>query len=467
MLIKLFCLLTAALGLLAWSASAQPAATPEDGFRRTLGRLAGDRLAAFLLGRQLFENDWAIAPGPKPGLDGIGPMFNRLSCDGCHTLAGRGEPPRAPDFPMIGMVVTLSLADKSANAAPRPDPAYGRQLDRNAVAGVPPEGQVFVSFAEEPGRYADGETYSLRRPHYRFAELAYGPLAKDTLFSVRVAPQLAGLGLLEAVPEASLLATEGTAKIGQPNRVDAVGEAKRALGRFGWKAGQPTLRQQIASAFTLDIGITNPLYPENDCTAAELACRAAAATATRHPKLDAARLDAVVFYVAHLAPPARRNEEDPAVRQGETLFAEAGCAACHRSTLETGADADPDLARRTIHPYSDLLLHDMGEGLADGRPEFAASGRSWRTAPLWGLGQIAIVNGHEFLLHDGRARGPAEAILWHGGEAEGAREAFRRMTKPERAALVAFLEFAVSGGRRVPAKCGASDERREICHTAP
>jgi CxxC motif-containing protein (DUF1111 family) len=144
--------------------------------------------------------------------------------------------------------------------------------------------------------------------------------------------------------------------------------------------------------------------------------------------------------VAHLAPPERRNASAPRVEQGAMLFAEAGCAACHRPTLETGANPDPALAHRTIHPYSDLLLHDMGQGLADGRPEYDASGQSWRTAPLWGLGMIPVVNGHEFLLHDGRARGPAEAILWHGGEAEAAREAFRRMTKPDRDALIAFLE---------------------------
>jgi CxxC motif-containing protein (DUF1111 family) len=172
----------------------------------------------------------------------------------------------------------------------------------------------------------------------------------------------------------------------------------------------------------------------------EYACRAMAAAATRHPKLEAARLDAIVFYIAHLAPPARRHLDDPSVRTGERLFAQAGCAACHRPTLVTGESADPLLAHRTIHPYSDLLLHDMGAGLADGRPEFAASGRSWRTAPLWGLGQIPITNGHAFLLHDGRARGPAEAILWHGGEAQAARDAFRAFSKADRAALLAFLD---------------------------
>jgi CxxC motif-containing protein (DUF1111 family) len=428
-------LLGLALALGAAPAAPLPIA-PEDAFRQPLGPLTEDQRARFALGKQLFENDWALAPGPRPGLDGIGPFFDRLSCDGCHTLAGRGEPPRAPDFPMVGMIVRLSIPGHAANGAPLPHPAYGYQLDRNAVAGVPIEGQAFVRYSEEPGRYADGARYSLRRPHYRFAELGYGPLGKSTLISVRVAPQLAGLGLLEAVPDAALI----TSGRGAPNRVAAVGASALALGRFGWKAAVPSLRQQIASALTLDIGITNPLYPANDCTAVERACLAMAAAATRHPKIEAARLEAIVFYIAHLAPPARHHLDAPSVRTGERLFAQAGCAACHRPTLVTGDAADPLLAHRTIRPYSDLLLHDMGAGLADGRPEFAASGRSWRTPPLWGLGQIAIVNGHEFLLHDGRARGPAEAILWHGGEAKSARDAFRALSKEERVALLTFLD---------------------------
>jgi CxxC motif-containing protein (DUF1111 family) len=346
---------------------------------------------------------------------------------------------------MIAMTVRLSVPGTASDGGPKPHPAYGEILDRNAVAGVPIEGQAFVSYTEQPGRYADGTPYSLRVPHYRFAKLAFGPLGERTMISVRIAPALIGLGLLAAIPDAALEALtrsearEGKAR-GRPNRVWDVAARALRLGRFGWKAGQPSLAQQNANAFNRDIGITTALYPENDCTAVEKACLQAAAASPRHPKLDAARLDALTFYLSEMAPPTP-TPGDAALRQkGAALFERAGCAACHRPTLETGDSADPALAHRAIHPYTDLLLHDMGEGLADGRPEFAAGGRDWRTAPLWGLGSLAAVGGTRMLLHDGRARSPQEAILWHGGEAESAKEAFRRMSARKRAALLAFLD---------------------------
>jgi CxxC motif-containing protein (DUF1111 family) len=415
-----------------------------DAFQQLLGTLDSAQQARFARGKRLFESDWAIADAPD-GLDGLGPLFSRLSCDGCHTRAGRGEPPRRPDFPMISMTVRLSVPGTGPDGGPKPDPHYGDQLDRNAVAGVPVEGRPLVSYTEQTGHYGDGAPYSLRIPHYHITGLVHGSLGDGAMISARVAPALAGLGLLDAVPDDAIraLAVE-EARAGQahgrPNLVWDIAAGKLRAGHLGWKAGQPGLRQQNANAFNREIGITNPLYPSNDCTPVETACLAAARAAPRHPKIAADFLDAVTFYLSRLAPPRARRQENPRVRQGAALFARAGCAACHRPTLETGDSPDPALAHKTIHPYSDLLLHDMGEGLADGRPEFRADGRSWRTAPLWGLGLIEAVNGHDFLLHDGRARGPAEAILWHGGEAEAAKQAFRAMTRQERAALLAFLE---------------------------
>ncbi|HLI13259.1 MAG TPA: di-heme oxidoredictase family protein [Alphaproteobacteria bacterium] len=414
-----------------------------DAFRQPLPKLSGALIERYRLGRQLFETDWAAAPGPHPGLDGLGPLFDRLSCDGCHTRAGRGQPPQRPEFPMISMVVRLSAPGSDAHGGPLPHPLYGEQLDRNAVAGVPIEGNARVSYTERPGRYGDGTPYSLREPHYRFESLAFGPLGDNTLVSVRVAPALIGTGLLDAVPAQEIEAIAAEEKregkvAGRPNRVWNIAAQALRVGRFGWKAGQPHLRQQNAQAFNRDIGITNPLYPENDCTPVEAACRAAA-VAARHPKIGDDFLDAVTFYLAHLAPPAQRSPTDPRIARGAALFTEAGCAACHRPSLETGDSEDTALAHKIIHPYTDLLLHDLGEGLADGRPEFAAGGRSWRTAPLWGLGLVEVVNGHTTLLHDGRARNAAEAILWHGGEGERAKEAFRNMDADDRAALLAFL----------------------------
>ncbi len=422
---------------------------PDYSFRHQLGALVDESAGLFAYGHDLFLTDWAVAPGPTPWRDGIGPMFDALGCDGCHFHAGRGRPPHGHDEPMTGMVVMLSVSGGVPGGAPLSHPVYGRQLHHNALEGVPVQGKVFMDFTEEEGHYADGSVYRLRRPHYRFAELGYGPLGDGILYSifysVRVAPQLVGMGLLAAVPEATIAAIAAEeARLGQVhgriNQVAVAQTTQRAPGRFGWKAGQPSLLQQNANAFNIDIGITNPLFPENDCTEAETACRTIALASERKPKVIDREINGITFYVSHLAPPPPRGEGDMRLPRGAALFMQAGCAACHRPTLATGDDPDPDLAHRTLHPYTDLLLHDMGDGLADGRSEFAASGSDWRTPPLWGIGLLRVVSGHEFLLHDGRARGPAEAILWHGGEAESAKEAFRHMSAEDRAALIAFLE---------------------------
>ena len=225
---------------------------------------------------------------------------------------------------------------------------------------------------------------------------------------------------------------------GRPNLVWDLIAGREAVGRFGRKANQPSLKQQIVTAYHADLGVTSRWFPEENCTEVQVRCLAEKPGG--YPELPAAFLDPVLFYAQALAVPARRDVDDPQVRHGEALFALAGCDGCHTPTLET-ADypALPALSRQTIHPYTDLLLHDMGEGLADGRPDFKAGPRDWRTAALWGMGLSQAVNGNGYLLHDGRARSATEAILWHGGEAQAAREAFRTMAKSDRAALLAFL----------------------------
>jgi CxxC motif-containing protein (DUF1111 family) len=230
---------------------------------------------------------------------------------------------------------------------------------------------------------------------------------------------------------------DGDGISGRVNRVWDVEREVVAIGRFGWKSNQPTIRQQVSHAAAGDIGITSTPAPADACTPPQKDCRAAPSGGT--PELSDAFLDKLVLYSQTLAVPHRRHAGDSQVERGGGLFVAAGCAGCHRPTLQTGPHALPQLAQQTIHPFTDLLLHDLGEGLADGRPDFEAGGSEWRTAPLWGLGLIRDVNGHELLLHDGRARGPAEAILWHGGEAQRAREAFRAMPRADREALVAFL----------------------------
>ncbi|MGL4488698.1 MAG: di-heme oxidoredictase family protein, partial [Rhizobiaceae bacterium] len=292
--------------------------------------------------------------------------------------------------------------------------------------------------------YGDGEPYSLEKPIYRIENLGYGPLGDGVLLSARVAPQMIGLGLLEAVPDSILFANEdasdknGDGVSGRLNLVENPLDIKGGIGRFGWKATQASLIAQNANAAHGDIGLTSPIHKEKNCTPSQTVCRAA----PTGDELDLSQsfLDRLTLYTRLLAVPAQRNRDDPKVIDGEVLFAKFGCASCHLPTLSTDANAPlPELANQTFHPFTDLLLHDMGKELSDHRPEGGAIAAEWRTPPLWGIGLFEVTNGHQRLLHDGRARGVAEAILWHGGEAEKAREAFRNAPKAEREALIAFL----------------------------
>jgi len=420
-------------------------AVNRNAFALPAAGLSADQLRVFFFGNRLFNTNWVIAPSSTESFDGLGPIFNRVSCSGCHLRDGRGQPPVEPGGPMLSMLVRLSLPGADAHGGPRPHPVYGDQLGDRAIPGVKPEGRAVLTWSETEGRFPDGERFTLRAPQLRFADLAYGPLGRDILTSVRVAPAVIGLGLLEAVPEATIRALadpedrDGDGISGRVNMVWDIAAGGPALGRFGWKANAPNLRQQNAAAAQGDIGLTTTLFPDQSCSAAQAACRRATAGGT--PEVSDEFLDKLTFYTQTLAVPARRTAADAAVRRGEALLTALGCAVCHRPTLMTGPHPTvPLLSNQTIHPFTDLLLHDMGEGLADGRPDFLASGREWRTPPLWGIGLVRAVNDHGFLLHDGRARGLVEAILWHGGEGEAARNRFMALPKAERDALIAFLE---------------------------
>ncbi|MEQ1883061.1 MAG: di-heme oxidoredictase family protein [Burkholderiales bacterium] len=405
-------------------------------------------------GRRMFQEPWVL-PTQYTGVWGIGPTFNENSCPACHENNGRARAPGSRGEIAAGLILRLSVP--ANDGAPQPHPHYGDQFQNRGVKGqVPAEGKALVRYESLDVKFADGERISLRKPIVEFTELAFGPLAKDTMVSARVAPSLAGLGLLEAIPEETLLqiAKQQPAQglNGKPNYVWDVEAKQLVLGRFGWKANQPSLRQQIAAAFHADIGATSSLYPAENCPDIQTECLkgpSATGCSGGRGKCDGeifwevlpSRLRNVTLYLQALAVPAQREANDPTVRQGEKLFADAQCAGCHLPELKTGTvTAIPAAASLSIRPYTDLLLHDMGDGLADGRPDFLANGSQWRTAPLWGLGLQKTVNAHTDFLHDGRARNLVEAIVWHGGEAQSSRDRFLAMNKREREALLKFLE---------------------------
>lgn len=403
----------------------------------------------FYTGNSFFNQPWVEAPASTGRRDGLGPLFNANACAACHLRDGRGRPPETADEPFLGLLVRLSVPGVDAVGGPLPDPTYGGQLQPFALPGVPREGDPSVSEETITGTYGDGTPYTLARPIYdlRLNTADYGEAHADLRFSPRVAPAVIGLGLLEAIPVERLEAladpddADGDGIRGRLNRVWDETAGAHAVGRFGWKAEQPTVRQQVAGAFLGDMGITTPIFGEQDCTAAQTDCLAAAPGAEDGaPEIDAETFEKVVLYSSLLAVPVRRSWTDPEVLRGKRLFGEMGCAACHTPSHVTGPHPLPEVVDQLIWPYTDLLLHDMGPELADDRPVFEAGGADWRTPPLWGLGLVPAVNGHQRLLHDGRARGVAEAILWHGGEAEAARETFRLAPADARAAIVRFVE---------------------------
>ncbi|MFB9217084.1 di-heme oxidoreductase family protein [Vibrio sinaloensis] len=415
------------------------------------GNLPMTKRLDFSVGNSFFRNPWVQAPASTDARDGLGPLFNTNGCQNCHIKDGRGHPPEKNDLHAVSMLVRLSIPAMTAEQKKAfikdgviPEPTYGGQLQDFALQDQTPEGQINITYTDVPVTFKDGTTVTLRQPHLKITELGYGEMHPDTQFSARVAPPMIGLGLLESIPNETLIAwadehdknNDGIS--GKTNMVWDVQSNDFAIGRFGWKAGQPTLMQQNAAAFNGDVGLTSNLFPNENCTSKQTLCDDLPNGGK--PEVSDNVLDFVEFYSQHLAVPIRRNVKDPQVKLGQSLFAKAGCDSCHKTDVKTGVREDlPALSNQTIHPYTDLLLHDMGEGLADNRPEYLANGREWRTAPLWGIGYTEEVNGHTYFLHDGRARNLLEAVLWHGGEAEPAKQTVLTFTKTERDALVAFL----------------------------
>ena len=405
----------------------------------------------FSVGNSFFRNPWIQAPATTDARDGLGPLFNTNGCQNCHIKDGRGHPPEKDDIHAVSMLVRLSIPAMSAEQKKIfikegivPEPTYGGQLQDFALQDQIPEGQISITYTQVPVRFIDGTEVILRKPELKIQQLGYGEMHPDTQFSARVAPPMIGLGLLESISEHTLMSwadesdDDNDGISGKVNKVWDVEKNQFAIGRFGWKSGQPTLMQQNAAAFNGDVGLTSRLFPNENCTSKQTLC--AELPNGGEPEVSDNILDFVEFYTQHLAVPKRRNLDQPNVRLGKSLFVKAGCDSCHKSQVTTSVrEGLPALSNQTIHPYTDLLLHDMGEGLADNRPEYLANGREWRTAPLWGIGYTKEVNGHTYFLHDGRARNLMEAVLWHGGEAESSKQTVLTFNQKQRDALIAFL----------------------------
>jgi CxxC motif-containing protein (DUF1111 family) len=434
-----------------------------DAFSHVSHGISLEGESMFKVGNAIFRKLWISAPSSTTSSDGLGPLYNSRSCQSCHLKDGRGHPPSAnfPDDRAESMFLRLSIppqneeqkrlvAEHRVNSID--EPTYGEQLQNLAVTGLSNEGHIRIDYTDAPVTLGDGTVVTLRLPKYGVDGLKHGPLHPDVMMSPRVAPQMIGVGLLEAIPERDIRANADPNDAdqdgiwGRANEVWSSELGSPALGRFGWKAGKASVREQSANALAVDIGLSNPLDKRaaGDCTAAQPVClNAPNGNTARDENLEVGTklFDHLVFYAQNLAVPPRRNVQDSTVREGKALFYALNCQACHHPSFVTGTvEGQPHLSGQKIWPYTDLLLHDLGDGLADNRPEGAADGREWRTAPLWGIGLTQTVNGHMQLLHDGRARGIEEAILWHGGEAQAARDGYAALPKAEREALIKFVE---------------------------
>ncbi|MBS1934378.1 MAG: thiol oxidoreductase [Bacteroidetes bacterium] len=391
------------------------------------------------LGDQTFAQTF-VAP-PSPIFTGLGPIFNNISCVNCHRNDGEGIP--TAGFSNSGLLFRISQQGTDANGGPLAVPGFGTQLQDQAVLGAQPEANMNITYTDLPVTYPDGTVVTLRQPAYTLQN-PYTPIAVDYMLSPRLAPRLVGMGLLELIPESTVLSfvDAGDANhdgiTGKANYVYDEYTGKTELGRFGLKANTSTLLLQVATAYQQDMGITSYVQ-KTESAAGQVQMDVVHGDV--QPELVDSLLNYVVFYVKTLAVPARRNVTDADVQAGGTLFTQVNCSGCHRPTIQTGIDLTlPQINNQRIHPYTDLLVHDMGSGLADNRPDFLANGNEWRTAPLWGIGLLDKTNGTAYFLHDGRARSLEEAILWHDGEAKNAKQQFMQLNSTQRNQLLKFLE---------------------------
>ena len=423
----------------------------------------------FWTGFSLFRDPWVISPSSTKDRDGLGPLFNTRSCISCHLSGGKGPAPEEGNSKPTALVIRFGSGVDGLFS----DPVYGDQLQPRASAithsSIEPdllgEAKLQLGYQEVYGEYADGSTYILRQPTYQLTDLAYGGLDKRTVLSPRFSPVIYGVGLLDAISEQDLLAQEDIYDANQDgisakyNRVPIApsshntadfhnsvenikGTHRAGIGRFGHKAKHPSLHQQVAAAFRDDIGITNTSFGTESCSAGQPNCQAASVIGGHQSvEIPDKLLDLVTQFNQLIAVPPARNLDSATAQQGRELFYKIGCESCHTASYTTDAEyPHKSLANQTIWPYTDLALHDMGAGLADGVNEYAANSTEWRTPPLWGIGARKNIRSENLYLHDGRAKTVAAAILWHGGEAQISQQNFIQLNKQQRNALLAFLD---------------------------
>ncbi|WP_435262512.1 di-heme oxidoredictase family protein [Tenacibaculum sp. nBUS_03] len=420
------------------------ATTNNNSFGKEIPGLNRTDKIRFASGNSLFNQSWVSAPASTTSLDGLGPTFNSRACASCHFKDGRGKPFEPSNIGSKGFLIRLSLPGNDPHGGPLPVPNYGDQLQNHANLNIKKEADINVTFTFIEGTYPDGSKYQLRKPNYSIINENFGSL-NGVLISPRIGQQTIGLGLIDAIPDNEILKNEDEFDIdqdgisGKANYVWNAIENKTSLGKFGWKANQPSLKQQIAGAFFGDLGLTTSIFNDNPCPSPQKDCyNAPNGGAT---EVTDKQMDRVLLYQTSLAVPKRRNYKEQNVLNGKATFSKLKCISCHSINFKTGSYGfNTLLENKNIRPYSDFLLHDMGEGLADNRPDFLANGKEWRTQPLWGIGLINTVNKHTFLLHDGRARNIEEAILWHGGEAEKSKNEFKNLSKQQREELLSFIE---------------------------
>ena len=408
-------------------------------FKQAIDGLTERQQRVHTIGDGTFDQVFVAAPAPHFG--GLGPIFNNLACINCHRNDGGGFPSTGSSN--SGMLLRISVPGMDEHGGPLGAPGFGAQIQDQALLGAAPEASASISYSDLPVTYPDGTTLILRKPAYALQN-PYIALPGGYMLSPRLAPRLIGLGLLENIPESTILSfvdagdQNGDGITGRANYVYDNYTKKTEIGRFGLKANTPTLLMQVATAYQQDMGVTSYAQPLESAYG-QFQMSAVGASDTGDELVDSL-LNYVTFYVQTLAVPARRNVLDSVNKRGALLFNQVNCSGCHRPTVQTGVNAAINLSSQRIHPYTDLLVHDMGDGLADNRPDYLATGKEWRTTPLWGIGLLAKTNGGTpYFLHDGRARTIEEAILWHDGEAAKSKQQFMQLNQSDRNALLQFL----------------------------